>query len=685
MSSYPSRPKSAFVTLLTKPSYLPGVLVLHDSLVSKPVSSAEILRLRGIKIRPVEAMGPEPGKWSVDAHDSRFIDAWTKLRVFELYEYERVVLLDADMLVRKNMDELMHLELPGDDWIAGAHACACNPRRLKHYPVDWIPENCAHTPMRHPVCLSSPPQITSESPRPYGLINSGLVVCTPSPRLAGDIESFLKTSPRIHEYAFADQDLISDFFTGRWKPLPYIYNALKTSRFTHPSMWRDDEVKCVHYVLDKPWMERPTWENDVADAVRITHSWWWEALERLERRIKRDDCFGLWDLAATPRESPPPGLINKSPIPAGEISKAERKALAIAQLDELRKLRDDVASGKTFPVNDATMWIVANRYARDQPRKGENSPATTLVLTHGTGFHKEIWETTLRYLLSSPKGQASVDEIWALDAANHGDSALLNENNLGEIYEWSDHVRDILNFLINFLPDRVEYGQLERNLPQVPEKNAWGRQKRGFTHRIIVGIGHSFGGCTVAKAAIDSPKLFSSIILVDPVIYPSYVIRYYSADPLALGALIRREHWPDREAAKSGFLGSPFFRAWHPDALADYLSYAITEEDDGVRLKCPGFQEAVTFAESARLQSEVWELLPALDKRISLKWMMDSTQAWCTGGPEITQHTVWRRPENASNIKIEGAGHLIPHEAPEALAHEILEFIQTHHGAKPKL
>ncbi|KAF8607263.1 nucleotide-diphospho-sugar transferase [Ceratobasidium sp. AG-I] len=307
----PIRPRSAFVTLLTKPSYLPGVLVLHDSLVSNPVDSAyplivmvtpsvppesrEILRLRGIKIRPVEPMGPEPGKWSVAPSDSRFIDAWTKLRVFELSEFDRVVLLDADMLVRKNMDELMDLELP-ENWIAGAHACACNPRRLKHYPVDWIPENCAHTPMVHPICLSSPPQITSSSPRPYGLLNTGLVVCTPSAHLAAEVQHFLKTSPRIHEYAFADQDLISDFFTGRWKPLPYIYNALKTSRFTHPTMWRDEEVKCVHYVLDKPWMEPPSWKGEAADAVKVTHSWWWDAKDRLERRIKRDGCLDLLEL-----------------------------------------------------------------------------------------------------------------------------------------------------------------------------------------------------------------------------------------------------------------------------------------------------------------------------------------------------------------------------------------------------
>ncbi|KAG8752654.1 hypothetical protein FRC12_011845 [Ceratobasidium sp. 428] len=307
----PPRPNSAFVTLLTNPSYLPGVLVLHDSLQSRPVSSAyplivmitpsvpreslEILRQRNIKTRSVMPMGPEPGKWSVDPHDSRFIDAWTKLRVFELSEFERVVLLDADMLVRKNMDELMHLDLP-EDWIAGAHACACNPRRLKHYPADWIPENCAHTLMRHPTCLSAPPQITKSSPRPYGLINTGLVVCTPSARLAAEVQHFLKTSPRVSEYMFADQDLISDFFTGRWKPLPYIYNALKTSRFTHSTMWRDEEVKCVHYVLDKPWMERPSWESEAAEAVKVTHGWWWDARDKLERRIKRDNGNVLWDL-----------------------------------------------------------------------------------------------------------------------------------------------------------------------------------------------------------------------------------------------------------------------------------------------------------------------------------------------------------------------------------------------------
>lgn len=63
--------------------------------------------------------------------------------------------------------------------------------------------------------------------------------------------------------------------------------------------------------------------------------------------------------------------------------------------------------------------------------------------------------------------------------------------------EWSDHARDTLNFLFNYLPDRVEGGQIEHNLPQISPQSVQQRRQRGFTHRTIVGIGHSFGGCVM--------------------------------------------------------------------------------------------------------------------------------------------------------------------------------------------
>lgn len=48
------------------------------------------------------------------------------------------------MLVLKNMDELMEMELDGselggkgDRVFAASHACVCNPLKKEHYPADW--------------------------------------------------------------------------------------------------------------------------------------------------------------------------------------------------------------------------------------------------------------------------------------------------------------------------------------------------------------------------------------------------------------------------------------------------------------------------------------------------------------------------------------------------------------------
>lgn len=63
---------------------------------------------------------------------------------YSLVEYERVVQLDSDMLVLRNMDELMDVELDGPELegkgqrvFAASHACVCNPLKRTHYPADW--------------------------------------------------------------------------------------------------------------------------------------------------------------------------------------------------------------------------------------------------------------------------------------------------------------------------------------------------------------------------------------------------------------------------------------------------------------------------------------------------------------------------------------------------------------------
>jgi len=302
-------PKAAYVTLLTKTAYLPGTLVLELTLRSVnsryplvvmvtpalPQEARDVLNRKGIAMVEVNRLMPEERVHKLAPHDARFHDTWTKLRGFEMVDYGRIVLLDSDMIVMRNMDELMDLSLP-KDWIAAAHVCACNPRKFPHYPADWIPENCAHTSVvPNPTGITSPPAITDSSPRPYTLLNSGLVVLNPSLELANAITHYLSTSPLVPGFSFPDQDLLAAFFKGRWKPLPWCYNALKTLRIIHKPLWRDEEVRCLHYILpDKPWHTRPKEKGTGGEYEEVTR-WWWVRYDKLGEEMKNADSSG-WEL-----------------------------------------------------------------------------------------------------------------------------------------------------------------------------------------------------------------------------------------------------------------------------------------------------------------------------------------------------------------------------------------------------
>ena len=185
----------------------------------------------------------------------RFSLVWTKLRAFELEEYNKVILIDSDMLVRKNMDELMDLSLDGTDsskpGIAASFACSCNPRKVASYPDSWIPANCPFTPQTHPSSLTIPPiKITSSSPENHRLINSGLVVLQPQKAVMDEMIHQIQNDPEVPAMRFPDQDFLAKFYRDRVTPLPWIYNALKTLRACHTNLWRDEEVKNVHYILE---------------------------------------------------------------------------------------------------------------------------------------------------------------------------------------------------------------------------------------------------------------------------------------------------------------------------------------------------------------------------------------------------------------------------------------------------
>lgn len=292
-----SQPR-AYVTLVTRPSYLAGVIILAWSLFKSGAQNpllvlttstlgekaTSILEREATKnplliVKQVEPLTPR--ELNTGSAAARFQDTYTKLRAFQLHElgYEKCVFLDADMAVFKNPDELFDVALPGKDWIAANHACVCNLDFDSFAPEDWNKGNCAYTPIDGPD--EPPTEVTADARPTYHLLNSGMFVYEPSKAIWDAMMHEFDTSPKIKQYAFPDQDFLTDFYRNKWMSLSWRYNALKTMRTWHPRMYKDDKVVVLHYIVDKPWDKRMASDGIGGHLGRdgYTHQQWWDFYE----------------------------------------------------------------------------------------------------------------------------------------------------------------------------------------------------------------------------------------------------------------------------------------------------------------------------------------------------------------------------------------------------------------------
>ncbi|CAO3591681.1 unnamed protein product [Absidia cylindrospora] len=250
----------AWVTTLTGDTgYLKGIITLNYTL--RHVNSGS-LKTIGCRIKKVQAIRPAG---HITYSQKRFRDTWTKLTAWDQEDtYDRLVLLDADMLPLQNMDALMTIPFPQTYWVAACPACTCNPQQMKNYPRDWVPNKCAYTYADNMIekddgYSSSHSQdadhLSTQKDQHLDYFNSGLVVLNPRHDVFQQMLQRLHdtTATELNKYTFPDQDFLNEEFEKKWTVLPYHFNALKPMVVGHPSLWNINDIHNIHYILAKPW------------------------------------------------------------------------------------------------------------------------------------------------------------------------------------------------------------------------------------------------------------------------------------------------------------------------------------------------------------------------------------------------------------------------------------------------
>ncbi|KKY21967.1 putative toxin biosynthesis [Phaeomoniella chlamydospora] len=214
------------------------------------------------------------------------------------------------------------------------------------------------------------------------------------------------------------------------------------------------------------------------------------------------------------------------------------------------------------------------------PRPGD----VTIIGAHANGFPKELYEPLWEELIKrSRKSKIRIRSIWLADVAWQGQSGVLNENKLGNDPSWMDHARDLF-LMINL--------------------------KRHEMPRPIVGIGHSMGANNLVNLAYIHPRLFTTLILIDPVILEFPTTPPEAGPATAQLSNFRREIWPSRSAAATSFQKSKFFQAWDPRVLERWIQFGLRDlptlkhpstsaspdKGAGVTLTTTRDQEVFTFA-----------------------------------------------------------------------------------------
>ncbi|MGF1453798.1 MAG: alpha/beta fold hydrolase [Alphaproteobacteria bacterium] len=275
---------------------------------------------------------------------------------------------------------------------------------------------------------------------------------------------------------------------------------------------------------------------------------------------------------------------------------------------------------------------------------GPSPDAPVLHFAHANGFNGG----TYRRLLGPLATQAT---IYACDMRGHGATDMPADPETHR--SWLLHRDDLIALL------------------EVVSREAGGRP--------LVLAGHSMGATSSVLAALARPDLVRSLVLLDPVMIPRRMIRWYrflalfgrapAPPPIAQGAEKRRAVFADREAMVERYHGRGAFTTWPRGVVEDYVVHGTKDRDDGqVELACAPAWEAANFRVAAA--HDYWPHLRGLRCPVTL---LRGTIASTCAEPQARAFTA-RVPQTRDRA-VDGATHFLPMDHVEEARTALLKAL----------
>jgi len=228
------------------PNNLP-IIVLVDPKVT--TSKRRRLEKDGARVIPVEYLRPKTA-WLKPRKD-RWRDMMVKLRLWELQEYDRILFMDSDNMIKRPMDGVF--DEPGAQWQKSIESSKVGEGKIV---PEYVMAGVLEVPRNH----SYPPK--KEDYYSLDLFNGGFFVCAPSQRLFRHYKEILNKPESF------DSDLME----------MALLNHAHTKNGSMP--WG---------LLPNTWSIRnPNW-RDVEGGVASVHEKWWKVQE-----FKLDWEIGNW-------------------------------------------------------------------------------------------------------------------------------------------------------------------------------------------------------------------------------------------------------------------------------------------------------------------------------------------------------------------------------------------------------